>query len=549
MRGGELSVWPVAPNVNLQERIGTVVLERGRSTIGGIDMQISSTNTESHTKLIVGQLDRRPGAVFDLIRDEQRTSIQIDGSYSVIPHGPVLENPLPTVTGMLPAWLIAGYSFSTYAPDGSVTTVPQTYADFATATADDIARPGTIGNNLTDDETVHAISGGGPIPLDGHTLTVGSGGISSAEIGGGTLQPGQYAGGELIFIGGNTISADIIDNGGPTSVIFTRGRSSISGNNTYSGTTYVVGTYGDLLQVNSPNALPTNADLQISGPAQLWLNDIPGAGTYRLGDVYVRDGGWFTAACCDPNSTDAVIANSIHLESGRLSVPLSGDFTVEKTTEGTVNMNYGSPKFRGEINIREGTVFVEADSSARSYLAFGSATVNVERGGRLVLAPSSSGGQAGQSLIQLNGGVLQGTEVISSGAYNFRGNVEVTENSEVHLQNALNDRARSGDFALDGRVLVHAGKSLVLVGEQGQSSGFQVARGIHLEPGAVLAGVGAVGTEIEIANGAVISPGLITPGNSIGQLNTSGAGTLLIEESLLLFGSGGRYRWEARLGM
>ena len=60
----------------------------------------------------------------------------------------------------------------------------------------------------------------------------------------GTIRPGQYADSELIFFGGTTIDADIVDNGSPTSVTFVDS-AQIGGNNSYTGTTYIVGRPGE----------------------------------------------------------------------------------------------------------------------------------------------------------------------------------------------------------------------------------------------------------------------------------------------------------------
>jgi hypothetical protein len=404
-----------------------------------------------------------------------------------------------------------------------------------------IARPSTSATTLTSDKTIHALyayGNTGPVNLGGHTLTVGSGGISGANLSNGSIRPGQYANGELVFFGGTTVNAAIEDNGSPTSVVYT-GDAEIGGNNTYTGMTYVVGNPGDTVTVTKSAALPTGANIAIGGYAELYLRDFSGNTAYVLGDVAIQDGGALISACC--GNGDTVTAKSISLEGGRLAAPLAGNFPIAKRTEGTAIISTPSPGFTGQIDVFQGTLQA-GDGGADGYLAFGAGVVNVLRDGRLALSAIFTPPNSPVPSIKLSGGSLFGVGNPTDGRVNLRGSIDVVDDSAIYLLDGSLDRPRGLAIRIEGAVHVASGKSLSVIGRPDDSTGLQASQGLQLDDGAVLAGNGVITAKVAIAHGAVLSPGLVDQESTVGLLATAITSDLSL--SRMTWGSGGRYRWE-----
>jgi hypothetical protein len=528
MFGGDLGSRPTDWGVNSGERVGSIQLERGVSSVVGRHMFENSR--QAHADLVVGQIDRAPGALLSIISSQLRS-----GDF-------LWENRPALVNGLLPAWVIGNTTFTTYDQTGRVKDYEGPLADLATAGANSVARPGLSGTTLTADKTIHALyayGNTGPIDLGGHTLTVGSGGVSGAVMNNGAVRPGQDAGGEIVFIGGTVINAAIEDNGAPTTVIYA-GDAEIGGVNTYTGKTYVIGNPGIETRVQNRQALPTGGDIEISGYATLHLDDMT-SGPYQLGNVVIRDGGTFSSACCGQGAT--VTAESIELEGGRVYLPLAGNVPIAKRTEGVAILGFRSPDFTGQIDVHQGTL--QADAETDGYLVFGAGTVNVLPEGRLTLSPVFAPSDAPTPTIKLNGGSLFGVEGVLEDRISLRGNLQVIDDSKIFLLDGRLDRPRTATIRIDGAIQVAAGKSLSVIGRPDLSQGLRVSQGILLAPGAVLAGDGSITARVEIAAGAILSPGELEPGATVGLLATSTPN--LTEEtgnSRMTWGGGGRYRWE-----
>ncbi len=550
LHGGEVTAWPTEWGVDVTERLGTVVLERGQSTLRGTHF-FGRGSLESVATLVIGELTRSPGSVLHVSSNEQRSSMEfarVEGPPEI--NNLVLENPPQLVNGILPAWIRAGRTqFATLGPTGVEPFLgPTVTLDAANATSN--VRPGGIDGTigLTGDKEINSFNSTGSAPsvnLNGHTLTIGSGGLIGARLSQGTILPGENANGELFIASDFVIDADIADNGGPTSVVYS-GSGKVGGANTYTGITYVMGRPGDDVRVTSASALPTGGDIEISGYTDLVLRDLSGNTAYQFGTVALRDGGTLIAQCC--GNGDTVTADEILLEEGTLAVPLVGNTRVIKNTDGLARMLYSSPGFSGRVDVNHGTLQVgEVGGLRDGYLSLGESEVVVHAGANLVLTPVSTSKAAAAPLpnIMLQGGSLFGAGIPRDFEVNLRGTLEVVEPSRIYLLDGLEADPRVADIKIDGKIHVPAGQSLSVIGIFASSRGLSVSEGFQLDPGSILGGTGSIRARVDISEGAILSPGLISAGTTVGMLNISvPIFSADQEESRLTWGENGRYRWE-----
>jgi hypothetical protein len=541
MHGGELSAWPTDWGVNSKERVGQIILERGVSVVRGT--HFFQNSRQSHTDLIVGEIVRKTGAILAVTTVMRRASSPFTfGQTFPSESDLLLENGPPLVNGILPAWINYRTAFATYR-NGRVASYEGPFVDMATSGPTSIVRPGQGTTTLAVDKTIHALyafGNAGPVNLGGHTLTVGSGGISGATMSNGFVRPGALANGELIFFGGSTINATIEDNGGPTSVVYA-GEAEIGGVNTYTGTTYVVGDAGDTVTVTNFEALPPGGSIQIGGYAELNLRDLSGNSAYVLGDVAIRDGGSMIASCC--GNGDTVAARSVLLEGGRFAVPMVGDAPITKRTDGVAIIDRASPGYTGQVDVLEGTLQA-GDGGSQGYLSFGSGTVNVMPEGRLALSAISAPANVPTPKVRLAGGSLFGVGSAGDGQANLRGVLEVVEDSTIYLLDGAFNRPRSSTIRIDGNIHVASGKTLSVLGRPDTSQGL-LAPNIQLEEGAVLAGDGAITSVMTIGGGAVLSPGLVEGETRVGLLATTTPSLVAdLPKSRMIWADEGRYRWE-----
>lgn len=542
MYGGELGSYPTEWGMNTQERVNQIYLERGMSAVHGSVKLANSL--QSQVDLVVGEIIRAPGALLALNGDEPRNSNPFTLG-DAGGRGFVLENRPQLVNGLLPAWLVYGQNFTSYDQNGRVAGYFGPTVDLSIADETSIASPAASGTTLTMDKTIHALSGyTAPVDLNGHTLTIGSGGVSGANLSNGVIRPGQYANGELIFIDSNSsnasiVNASIVDNGTPTSVVYA-GNVVLGGINTYTGTTYVLGGLGKQIAVKNSKAIPTDGRIELAGRGDLVLRDFSANATYAFGDVVIRDAASFESGC---DSCKSMSARSILMESGNLAVPLAGNFPITKQTDGTAIMWSASPGFTGQVDIVQGTLQA-GGSGADGYLAFGSGTVNVQSSGRLVLGAASSSASVAVPTIRLLGGSLFGISG-SSGSTSMRGTLDVVESSAIYLLDGMEDRPRSADIKIDGSIRVATGKTVTVIGRPDTSRGLEVTQGFQFGAGSILAGNGAILAQVQIGNGVVLSPGLIGDDPHVGLLATSTPiSTADLQKSKMTWASDGRYRWE-----
>lgn len=330
-------------------------------------------------------------------------------------------------------------------------------------------------------------------------------------------------------------------NGAPTSVIYA-GDAEISGSNSYTGMTYVVGNPGDTVTVTNYRARPNGVDVDISGYSELYLRDLRGNSAYALGDVAIRDGATLSIGCC--GNGDTLTAKSIVLEGGRLSAPLVGSMPITKQTEGAAIISQPSPGFTGNIEVLEGTLQA-GEGGSYGYLAFGSGTVDVLPQGRLALTSINAPTNAPNPNIRLQGGSLFGIGNAGDSGINLRGALDVLDDSAIYLLAGTLDRPRASTIRLDGSNHVAAGKSLSILGRPDDSVGLHVTQGLQLDDGAILAGDGVIRARIDISRGAILSPGSVDQNAKVGLLATDTPSSVVdLPKSRMSWGTGGRYRWE-----
>jgi len=525
--GGALSAWPTEAGVDVVQRIGAVHAARGLSSISGYSFRLRGDQS-AVAKLRVGNLTRDPGAVV-MLQPTVGRNFDIGDIGTTLSLN--LENPPPVTNGILPPWLLfAKNQFATLGADG-VETYQGPTVNFLVADETSIVRPSS--SLLDRDRTVHAWSFGSvpAVDLNGHTLTIGSGGLLGAKLSNGRVMPGQYADDELIFLPGFELDVEIADNGTPTSVTYV-GEGKIRGTSTYTGTTYLVGQPGDGVRVNKAAALPVGGDFEISGYTVLELDDPATDVQYRLGKVTLRDGGSIGNFSNEPTLS----VESLELEAGVVSnIALAGNFPVSKRTEGYAELHTSSPDFNGRIDVYEGTLQLGISAGRDGFRAAGNGEVVVHAGGRLALAPAntSTAEPSPTPTVTLAGGDLLAVERTRSFQTNFIGDINVVGDSTAYAFDAQEDRPVFRALRINGSFNVAPGASLTIVG-------FEVAatEGINLAQGATLGGTGILNANVEIAAGAILSPGLLGQKLAVGTLSTDCC------QTAMSWGEGGRYQWE-----
>jgi hypothetical protein len=507
-----------------------------------------ANDRQSHAELRIAELARKQGSVLDLVwawpsGRRSSTPFTYENTPGVIDF--VLENPLPLVNGILPAWLVTAGNFMTLDETGRVKTYQGPMSTLDAADETSIVRPADP-SPLNRDLTIHALYGVGsgvPVDLGGHTLTVGSGGVSGAQLTNGRIRPGEHSDGELIFFG-SMVAANIVDNTRPTSVTYV-GEATVSGENTYTGTTFIIGQPGTEVRIRNAKALPEGGDLEISGWGSLFVEN-PSEVHYELGTVTIRDGGSFSGRCCDTLSY--VSARKIELQSGYLSVAPEGNTPIVKTTDGVARIVATSinDQFVGTVDVYDGLLIAGGDQNRFGYLALGQADVTVHPNGRLALHPASTDLSPRPIAVTLNGGALYTMGNSQASHVNLVGNIDVVADSKLYMFHGTAMEPKDSNMRINGRINVAAGKTLEVLGRANYRFGgeLEVSDGIHLEPGAVLAGDGAFRGRIDIDDGAVLSPGTISSGVSVGSIAMNGSVFVADPKSMMVWGVNGRYRWE-----
>jgi hypothetical protein len=304
--------------------------------------------------------------------------------------------------------------------------------------------------------------------LNGHELTVLSGGVfRSQEITNGRLTAGEGADAELIFHHGHRVSADIVDNagGGSVALVVSSAGLRVSGNNSYTGGTWVVGTeyHGSknaTLTIENLSAIPANDRVYVDNGVYQ-MHPLTG-GEVHLAELHVRNGGSVSGSFLAPLDVDEMF-----LEDGGVNALLKGDGSIIKRTGGSVDFsNSQGQQFTGTVTVQNGLLSLQHSTLPQ-------ATFIVE-GGQLNLSGDFS--SAANNII-LNGGTL--------GSGNFAGHVDVQGDSQIFHNGFTTFRGTitgSGDLTIRGLETVHDR----YVGFFGNASGY--SGDIRIESGSLRVG-------------------------------------------------------------
>lgn len=361
-RGGRLSGFGGG-----SEAFGTLRFAEGRSEIDARDMALAANRIERETGSILYAELSGPIAVAEAP----------ENSAGLLPW--MLVRP-GTYSGPGPQYEL----FGAYA-NGQIHAMDRApiSTNINAATAADNVGVTVGGATLTGDRTVNSLllAYRGVLDLGGHSLTVASGGISTAS---GEIRNGNItaaAGQELMLHGGGWINANIVDGAdGPLDVTVTS--AIFGGDNSFTGKLYV----NELMaSFRTENSLPAGIDIDVIGgnfeaaytPTQV----------KHLGKLRIAGGGRVT-------KSGQFSFEEVALEYGDLQVAkLAGDGPIRKTTIGT---SYIDATQRTDASYT-GTISV--DDGILNVLGLPGASFEVN-GGRLRLEQASN-------RITLNGGEIE----------------------------------------------------------------------------------------------------------------------------------------------
>lgn len=531
MRGGELAFYPSTSSATT-ETLGKVTLASGASTI---HFGSSSTYQSPLThQLELTQIDRELGAIAIV---EMSNSAQVH-----------VATPPALVGGLVP-WLIAvdhksssnrDTNFATIT-DRGLAPITNLQSNIHAAAPTDNVRVATS-TALTGDLTVNSISfaDSQTLNLGGHRLTLETGGaiLTRSGIAGGQLTAGALGGHELILHNGY-VSANIVDNGtNPVHVtIYGASTAGLSGVNTYTGDTHIV---GGNVQIENQLSLPAGGNVTVNGgelrlmytstgPHHLGTIHLTGDGRIQQQsgnslisfDQMVIDNGVFAPGRIGGNGK--IIKQSIgsaEFGLGTQTAGYTGEVVVEdglltvyKLEQAKVRVNGGTLYFReaaaNEINLAGGAVEYSRLSgklnvSARSQLSidpFGSASAEVT-------GPLTGAG----TLVFDNRSAIKTTTLPNSSPA-FTGDVEVhSAIVSIRQANALGS----------GEISVFPGGSLVLT----PFANNQATSLLNLQNPLVIDGGEVRGTLNNFQPQRLVGPISVKGNASLGGLDVQGAMTL-----------------------
>jgi len=378
------------------------------------DSRVELSSSTLSSQLQVAALTRQVGATAQLRAGN-------NGQLNVV-------EPLSLSGGILP-WLVVRDSFSPSNYDSfGIVVDGRVRGMSANAFVSGFAAANEIDNvvvqqsdlSLTIDTTVNSLVFGishSPVDLGGNQLRVSSGGIilgNGGRVENGTLVPGETN--ELIFYGRGAVSANITDSeSGAVSVTYADGSTglNLSGNNTYTGTTYV--NAGAAYLANA-SALPDNGDLVIVG-GDLQIGYVATAPKH-LGQVRITGGGALTQSFTGQGGQGIFSFDQIVLEEGNL-IPgqLVGSGGIVKRTIGPASISADQRStYDGQVIVEEGRLFSRGLPLANY----------VVRGGSLYLP-------TGGNQISLEGGTLYVTNELT-------GNILVSSKSTISTEDASSFR-------------------------------------------------------------------------------------------------------------
>lgn len=341
---------------SITETLGQVTASRGIS-----ELLIENPAGNGDTELVLTNFTREQGALFRFELINQGASVRL-------PAAPPLDD------GIVGGWAILGDDFASYGPNGFVAyeDVAVYQTDINAATALENVQP-NVDAVLTNDRVVNALRLGADrtIDLNGHSLRIETGGLLLTDdtfdngLFNGKLTAGSGSSGELLVTGEGEIGANIIDNneesvGLTYSSLDNSTLLLLSGINTYSGPTVVnAASNSAKIQVAQEGALPSAGDVILNG-GSLEL-DYVSTTPLEIDELIIREGATVSGA---DSGAPSLRPQSIALESGSISIPLSGDAPLTKTgfLSGVVGSMGVASTYTGPILIEEGMLSIDQNA-------------------------------------------------------------------------------------------------------------------------------------------------------------------------------------------
>lgn len=415
--------------------------------------------------------------------------------------------------------------FTTYGANGlrPLDLTTEYLTNIAAATAIDNVNLGTNATlSAATDVNALRIASSRSLDLGGNTLGVESGALhinSNGVLSNGTIDFGNREG--IITASSATISASISGNGGLTWAGIS-GTSSISGNNTYSGVTYLTGSL-DLHTNSALGAVGSGNHTVISLPNNtLYLNNgismaedlviQRGAAVSGYTPLYVRSGDNVFSGNLSVAGTDSFADLYIHAQSGS-SLDMQGDIILEAgassaqlnirpqansrvTISGQIQDDASSESFSLASNtVNPGTIEIQSANDYKGGTQISS--------GATLLISNSSGSATGRGSVSLNSSsVLAGSGFIdpSSGMHVYINNTAALAPGDPDVAGGIGTLT-VGSSGSENDVWFSSGSSLFA--DVGATSDL-----LEIFGGLVTSGTGDIFVDISDADGA--TPGIYT---------------------------------------
>lgn len=457
LNGGEFGISGA-----VVEAVGAASVQRGANVIA------LGPSTNSATTLVLASLSRSAGTMLDFTISSG-TAGPLGGTNVTAPKI-MFQTPPIVRNGLIGGWAKVSSSGDVYGiPDFAA--YDSTYgvrALSAVGRPSDLAVAGSLDNVLissattltpvSSDITVNSVNvSNTTLDLNGYQLKVNSGGIlgRSSTISNGRLTAGGTStGSAVLYLSSLTVNAGIVDDGTDSALSVVINGSMLAGANSYGGATHVVGArITTESTIASPASLPATTDLFVDR-ATLTLES---AAPYAVKSLTLRNGAMLRSTASSGLAT--LTAGSLVLESGSLTLQLTGDGPMVKNTIGTATVQARNTAYFGAITINDG-ILVANETSAYRPLGTGPVTIN---GGRLVLKMGNF-----DNPIMLNGGALAPTYHTYSpqSTATHTGALRIEKDSTVLCYDGLYSPAMSSsnlvsdDLALNGAISFAPGVTL-----------------------------------------------------------------------------------------
>ena len=327
---------------------------------------------------------------------------------------------------------------------------------------------------LSSDKTVASIFYDN-LNLGGNRLTVESGaiaGVRSGSLTNGELTAGATGDHELIFSGGaSRVEANIVDDGDNAVSLTIGATTSLSGVNSYSGTTTVNGE----LTLLSQDALPSNTVLDIFG-GQVEFAGPAASQPQFLDRIRIADGGSLQGGF---GSTVEIDFNRLELIEGEIgpNVLLQGDGDIVKTGTGSASLPFGfNSEFSGNVIVQDG--FLSSLNRTNDQVLF-----RVEGGElRTTAGPASTNSQANINRFELAGGDLS---VAGAGTnQGLSGSISILEDSRILLGDDIfldTEITGTGDLEIAAQAQFDSGRRFLNVRNANESYSGDVTIGHRVD--------------------------------------------------------------------